>query len=98
MGAFISAAPDYLNIENIIFLLQNCIVRREYLIKKIDKCDTSLKHLSRNEMPFQTVFNKMSLDPMTDALKDWKKNNAQENNSYKNSNNALEKRNLQKLK
>ena len=38
--------------------------------KKIDICDTCLKHLSRNEMPFQTVFNKVSLDPMTDALKD----------------------------
>ena len=33
-------------------------------------CDTCHKHLSRNKMPCQTVFNKMSLDPIPDELKD----------------------------
>ena len=36
-------------------------------------CDTCHKHLSRNEMPFQAVFNKMSLDHIPDELKDFKK-------------------------
>ena len=35
--------------------------------------DTCHKHLSRNEMPCQAVFNKMSLDPIPDELKDLKK-------------------------
>ena len=35
--------------------------------------DTYHKHLSRNEMPCQVVFNKMSLDPIPDELKDFKK-------------------------
>ena len=36
-------------------------------------CDTCHKHLSRNEMPCQAVFNKMSLDSNPDELKSWKK-------------------------
>ena len=36
-------------------------------------CHTCHKHLSRNEMPCQAVFNKMSLDPILDELKDLKK-------------------------
>ena len=36
-------------------------------------CDTCHKHLSRNEMSFQAVFNKMSLDHIPDELKDLKK-------------------------
>ena len=35
--------------------------------------DTCHKHLSRNEMPCQAVFNKMSLDPIADELKYLKK-------------------------
>ena len=38
------------------------------LVKSFDEktyiCDTCHKHLSRNEMPRQAVFNKMSLDPI----------------------------------
>ena len=33
----------------------------------------AIKHLSRNEMPCQVVFNKMSLHPITGELKDFKK-------------------------
>ena len=36
-------------------------------------CDTWHEDLSRNKMPCQTVFNKMSLDPITIELKDLKK-------------------------
>ena len=36
-------------------------------------CDTCHKHLSRNEMSFQAVFNKMSLYHIPDELKDLKK-------------------------
>ena len=36
-------------------------------------CDTFCKHLSKNQMPCQAVFNKMSLDPIPDELKDLKK-------------------------
>ena len=36
-------------------------------------CDTFHKHLSRNEMPCQAVFNKMILDRTPDELKDFKK-------------------------
>ena len=47
------------------------------LVKPFDKkthiCDICHKHLSRNEMPCQTVFNKMSSDPIPDELKDLKK-------------------------
>ena len=32
-------------------------------------CNTCHKHLSRNEMSSQTVFNKMSLDPIPDELR-----------------------------
>ena len=34
---------------------------------------TCHKHLSRNDMPCQAIFNKMSLDPIPDELKDLKK-------------------------
>ena len=36
-------------------------------------CDTWHEDLSRNKMPCQTVFNKMSLDPIKIELKDLKK-------------------------
>ena len=36
-------------------------------------CHTCHKHISRNEMPCQAVFNKMILDPILDELKDLKK-------------------------
>ena len=36
-------------------------------------CDTCHKYLSRNDMPCQEVLNKISLDPIPDALKDLKK-------------------------
>ena len=36
-------------------------------------CDTCHKHLSKNEIPCQAVFNKMSLDPIPDKIKDFKK-------------------------
>ena len=36
-------------------------------------CDTCHKHLSRNKVPYQAVFNKMSLDSILDELKDLKK-------------------------
>ena len=35
-------------------------------------CHTCHKHFSRNEIPCQAVFNKMSLDPIQDELKDLK--------------------------
>ena len=35
--------------------------------------DTCHKHSSRNELPFQTVFNKISLNPIPDELKDFEK-------------------------
>ena len=35
--------------------------------------DTCHKHLSRNEIPCQTVFNKMSLDSISDELNNSKK-------------------------
>ena len=35
-------------------------------------CDTCHKHLSRNEMPCQAVFNIMRLNPIPDELKDLK--------------------------
>ena len=35
--------------------------------------DTCHKYLSRNEMPCQAVFNKISLHPFPDELKDFKK-------------------------
>ena len=31
------------------------------------------KHLSNNEIPCQTIFKKMSLDPIPDELQDFKK-------------------------
>ena len=40
--------------------------------EKIYICNTCHKHLSRNEMPCQAVFNKMNLDPIPDELKDLK--------------------------
>ena len=59
-----------------------CLVRS--VNDKTYICDTCHKHLSRNEMPYQAVFNKMSLDPIPDELKDLKelekKKNFQENN------------------
>ena len=52
--------------------------------EKIYISDTYHKHLSRNEIPCQAVFNKMSLDSIPDELKDLKKLeknlNFQENN------------------
>ena len=41
--------------------------------EKIYISDTYHKHLSRNEIPCQAVFNKMSLDSIPDELKDLKK-------------------------
>ena len=41
--------------------------------KKTYICDACYKHLSGNEMPCQAVFNKMSLDPIPNELKDFKK-------------------------
>ena len=41
--------------------------------EKIYISDTCHKHLSRHEMPYQAVFNKMSLDPIPDNLKYLKK-------------------------
>ena len=41
--------------------------------EKIYIFDTCHKHLSRNEIPCQAVFNKMSLDSIPDQLKDFKK-------------------------
>ena len=35
-------------------------------------CNTCHKHLSRNEMPCQAVFHKMSLEPIPDELNDLK--------------------------
>ena len=46
------------------------ILSAEKFHEKIYICDTCHKHLSENEMPCQTVFNKMSLDPIPDELKD----------------------------
>ena len=46
------------------------ILSAEKFDEKIYICDTCHKHLSENEMPCQTVFNKMSLDPIPDELKD----------------------------
>ena len=40
--------------------------------EKIYICNTCHKHLSRNQMPYQAVFNKMNLDPIPDELKDLK--------------------------
>ena len=42
-------------------------------LMKIYICYTCHKHLCRNEIPSQAVFNKMSLDPISDELKDLKK-------------------------
>ena len=47
-----------------------CLVRSFY--EKTYIWDTCHKHPSRNEMPCQAVFNKMSLDPIPDELKDLK--------------------------
>ena len=47
-----------------------CLVRLFY--EKTYICDTCHKHPSRNKMPCQAVFNKMSLDPIPDELKDLK--------------------------
>ena len=44
--------------------------KRKYEKNKYDTCH---KRLCRNEMPCQEVFSKMSLDPITDELKDFKK-------------------------
>ena len=47
------------------------------LVRSFDEksyiCDTCYKHLPRNQMQCQAVFNKMSLDPIPDKLKDLKK-------------------------
>ena len=60
-----------------------------YLVRSLDEktyiCDTCHKRLSRNEMPCQEDFNKISLDPVPNELQDLKiklkKNlNFQENN------------------
>ena len=48
-----------------------CLVRS--FDEKTYICDTCHKHLSINEMPCQAVFNKMSLDPFLDELKDLKR-------------------------
>ena len=65
IGVFISVVSDCLNMKNIIFLLHNCIVRLDHLIKKficfIFLCYICQKHISRNEIQCQAVFNKMSL-------------------------------------
>ena len=56
-------------------------------MKKKFICDKFYKHLSRNEIPYQTVVNKISLDSIRDELKDFPKNiknvNFQENNILK---------------
>ena len=56
-------------------------------MKKKFICDKFYKHLSRNEIPYQTVVNKISLDSIRDELKDFSKNiknvNFQENNILK---------------
>ena len=41
--------------------------------EKVCICDTCYKHRFRNEMPCRAVFNKISLDPISDELKDFKK-------------------------
>ena len=41
--------------------------------EKIYICDACHKHLSRNKIPYQAVFSKMSLDSIPDELKDFKK-------------------------
>ena len=41
--------------------------------EKFNTCNTCHKHLSRKKMPCKAVFNKMSLDPVPDELKDFKK-------------------------
>ena len=46
----------------------HCLVRS--FDEKIYICDKCHKHFSRNEMPCQAVFNKMSLGPIPDELKD----------------------------
>ena len=48
-----------------------CLVR--LFDEKTYICDTCHKHLSRTEVSCQAVFNKMSLDPIPDELKDLKK-------------------------
>ena len=48
----------------------HCLVRSFY--EKTYICDTCHKHPSRNEMSCQAAFNKMSLDPVPDELKDLK--------------------------
>ena len=70
---------DYLNIfEHINKLFDHILTAELYcplrsFYEKTYICDTCHKRLSRNEMPCQEVFNKMSLDPITDELKDFKK-------------------------
>ena len=41
--------------------------------EKLYICHTCHKQLSKNEMPCQTFFNKMILDPIPDGLKHLKK-------------------------
>ena len=41
--------------------------------EKLYICATCQKHLYKNTIPFQTVCNKMALDPIPDELKDFKK-------------------------
>ena len=41
--------------------------------EKMYMYDTCHKHISRNELPYQAVFNKINLDPIPDELKNLKK-------------------------
>ena len=63
--------------------------------------DTCHKHLSRNEMQSQAVFNKMSLDPIPDELKDLKKLDEiliSKRITFQKKQKYMEKWNLQKLR
>ena len=41
--------------------------------EKLYMCELCQKHICKNEIPFQTVCNKMALDPLPDELKTFKK-------------------------
>ena len=69
---FLSAVSNYLNMKN-MFLLQNCLICWDHLMKKIVYVLHFTNTFSRNEILYQAIFNKMSLDPIPNDLKDLQK-------------------------
>ena len=73
ISTFINTISDYLNMKNIIFLMQNCIVWSVHLMKKFIYAIHVRNNFLKMKCHCQTVFNEIGLDPTCDQLKDLKR-------------------------